>query len=312
MAGAAEPISTNIADASAAAAQEVVKTPSGPLEWSQAIGHGLHENWAWLVNKISAVILKIFPMTKASGAPFVPHEIGFMVVSVMIVMGLGAFFMYATRKLDLYPRRRIQSFVELLYESLYNFVVGIIGPDGKKYVPLVGTVFLYILFMNWIGLVPGFVAPTSNLNVTFTMGITVVLLVQIIAVYETGLKAYLLHLCGEPLWLAPLMFPIHVVGELAKPISLAFRLFGNVFGEDQVVINFTALGIGMWMSYYLPLPFQLPMLCLGTFTCFVQAMVFAMLTAIYIVLFIGDHHGHDDHGDHAHDSHHAEGKAAHH
>lgn len=272
--------------ASAAGAQEIATLPSGPLEWSQAIGHDLHHNWAWLVNLLTSVF-------------HIPHDRDFIFVSVLIVVALGGFFAVATRQLDIYPRRRIQTFVELLYVGLRDFVVGIAGPEGKKYLPLVGTVFLYILCMNWIGLIPGFMAPTSNLNITFTMGVTIVLLVQVIAIHEIGLKSYLLHLCGEPLWLAPLMMPIHVVGEIAKPISLAFRLFGNVFGEDQVIINFTALGIGMWMSYYLPIPFQLPMLCLATFTSFVQAMVFAMLTTIYIVLFIGGHHDQQ----HSHASH---------
>jgi len=212
------------------------------------------------------------------------------------------FFYQNSKNLKLIPQGRLQAALELLYEGLDGFIIGIIGAAGKIYVPFVGTIFIFILTMNWVGLIPGFMSPTSNLNVTVTMAVTTVLLVQLISIKELGLKDYLLHLCGEPLWLAPLMFPIHLVGELvAKPMSLAFRLFGNVFGEDQVIINLAALGLGIMLATWVPIPLQFPLLAFAVFTSFVQAFVFALLTAIYIVLFIGEHDAH--HGEHHGEAH---------
>jgi F-type H+-transporting ATPase subunit a len=247
------------------------------------LAHVLHERWSWVVQL------------------FIPerhHGYEWIYMSLAVVAGLAYLFHRATGQLSPYPKG-LQNFAEMLYEWLEQFVCGIIGPEqGKAYVPFIGTIFIFILTMNLIGLVPGLVSPTADLNCTFAMGLMVFFSVQIIAIANLGPKDWLLHLCGEPLWMAPLMFPIHVIGELAKPLSLACRLFGNIFGEDQVIINLTALSIVIFQHTYVPIPLQFPLLVFGMFTSLVQALVFSMLATIYISTFIsghGEHHAEHDH-----------------
>lgn len=248
-------------------------------EQSQDVLHSLHEQWSWVV-QIFTNRLHI-------------HGYEWLAVSWLLIVLIGLVCWRVTSKLTLYPTG-FQNVLEFVYEWLEQLVVGMIGPRGKTYVPLVGTVFLYILSMNVIGVIPGFVSPTSNVNCTAALAVLVTVSVHCIAVANLGFRNYFLHLCGEPLWLAPLMLPIHLFSEfLAKPLSLAVRLFGNIYGEDQVVVNLTALGIMIFQQCYIPIPLQFPLLAFGLFTSFVQALVFAMLTTVYIGLFLEGHGEHE-------------------
>jgi F-type H+-transporting ATPase subunit a len=108
-----------------------------------------------------------------------------------------------------------------------------------------------------------------------------------------------MHFVGDPWWLGPLNFPIHVVGEVAKLLSLTIRLFGNIFGEDVVIVILIFLA-GMFTKGLIP--FQAPMYLLAIFTSFVQAMVFSILTCVYIALMTTHEEGHG-HAEHGHDEH---------
>lgn len=123
--------------------------------------------------------------------------------------------------------------------------------------------------------------------------------VHIIAIKENGLIGYLKHFIGEPVGLGPFMFPLHLVGEVARAGSLAIRLFGNIFGEEMVIISLTTLGVGILAASKLPIPVQVPMLFFGLFGGFLQALVFSMLTSIYIVTFLS-HHDEEGHRAEAH------------
>jgi F-type H+-transporting ATPase subunit a len=195
------------------------------------------------------------------------------------------------RNMDRVPGRR-QAAMEWVVQQLDGFTAGIIGPESRRYLPLVGTLFIYILLMNLGGLLPFWVSPTANLNVTVALAISVFLFVQFEGIRVNGVRGYLRHFVGEPVWLAPLNFPLHIVGELARPVSLSVRLFGNIFGEDTVI----AVLIGLVAPLIIPfkfLPLQFPMLLLALFTSFVQALVFSILTCIYIA---GATVHEDDHG----------------
>lgn len=206
--------------------------------------------------------------------------------------------------------------VEAVFEPVYNGIVDILGPKyGPRYVPFLGTLFVYILAMNLFGVLPMMKSPTSNLNVTFALAITVFFYVQYTAVTELGFLGWLDHLAGSPRspieWaLVPLAFPIHLIGELAKPVSLSCRLFGNIFGEDMLLVGFAGLGITLMTTLGLGavpvgVPFQFVFLFLVLLTSTVQALVFTMLSTIYFLLMLPhDHdHGHD-HG-HEAEAHHA-------
>ncbi len=198
----------------------------------------------------------------------------------------------------------LANLVESLVEYLYDFVCGILGPRyGPKFVPFLGTLFLYIWFMNLFGIIPLMESPTSNLNVTFGLALTVVVFVQFTAIKELGFFGWIHHLAGSPRspieWmLVPLMLPIHVIGELAKPVSLSCRLFGNIFGEDMLLVGFASLGITMLSMFHAPfgVPIHFIFLFLALMTSTIQALVFTMLSTVYFLLMLP----HDDHG-HGHE-----------
>lgn len=232
----------------------------------------------------------------------VPH-------SVVVILLLTVLSILATRNLKKIPSG-IQNFMEWTVEGLENFTVAAIGEEGRKYTPLIGTFFLYIAFQNLIGLVPGFLAPTSSLSTTIALGLCAIIAVHFLAIREIGFKTWAAHFMGEPKWLAPLMIPLHIVGELARPLSLSLRLFGNIFGEETVLVILAGMSPILLQLAGVPLlalPVQLPMLIFGVFTSLLQALVFSMLLCIYITVTIGEHHAHEheehEHGDHVHDDH---------
>jgi len=200
-----------------------------------------------------------------------------------------------------------QNGAEMLVEKLYDFVGNILGPHhAKRYFPLLGSLFVYIFAMNLFGILPLMDSPTSNLNVTFALGLTVFVYVQYVGMRSLGFIGYFDHMLGNPRnvtgWvLAPLMFPIHVLGELAKPISLSCRLFGNIFGEDMLMVGFATLGVGMLKFSPVGIPLQAIFYPLALLTSTLQAFVFTVLTTIYILLMLPhDDHGHEGETQHAH------------
>lgn len=212
-------------------------------------------------------------------------------MSALVIVVLAAFSVLATRRLATIPSSRLQNLVELVVSSLNDFVVGIIGPKGEKYTPFVGTLFIYILAMNLLGLVPGFKAPTSGLSITIGLAIVVFVVYNVAGVREVGVGPYLKHLAGEPIWLAWLMLPIHIIGELARPLSLSVRLFGNIFGEETVLMILAGMTYVI-IPYVVAIPTQFPIMLFDVFIAFVQALVFSMLTAIYISVAITGHEEH--------------------
>jgi len=207
-----------------------------------------------------------------------------------------AFGKAATRKFAPIPPKvwGVQNFGEFVVESMVNFTRGIIGPGGEKYTPLIGTIFFYILIGNLWGMIPGFHSPTSNMSTTLALGLIVFIYVQYVGIRSNGFLGYLKHFAGPMPALSPLLFFVEVISELVKPFTLAMRLFGNIFGEDTVVVVLASLAVLMLKAPFLPL--QLPILLLGVLTSFVQALVFALLSCIYISL--QSHHDseHEGHG----------------
>ena len=210
---------------------------------------------------------------------------------------VAAFFLVivsflATRKKSIIPTP-LQNAVEFVVESLEQLVTGIIGPKGRAYVPFIGTLFLYILTQNFMGLVPGFKAPTSNLNTTVALAVCVFFYVQGIGIKQNGLWGYILHLMGSPRdivgWImVPLNFPLHILEEFIKPLSLSLRLFGNILGEDSLIAAFVGLGILALSFIHSPvgLPIQFPFLILSMLLGTIQALVFSLLSTIYISLML--------------------------
>jgi F-type H+-transporting ATPase subunit a len=226
-------------------------------------------------------------------AKVLPEEV---LISLITAVGLIVAVMLLTRRLDLRRPSKTQAALELVVSSLNNMVTGLIGPEGPRYLPMIATLFIYILVLNLSGLIPLWKSPTSNLHVTLALALSAFFYVQYQGIRANGLGGYLKHFVGEPAWLAPLNIPIHIIGELARPVSLCFRLFGNIFGEDVVIAILILIGT----MIAVPLPFHIFMLPLAAFTSFLQAMVFTMLTCIYIAGFVAHEHGHEHEHDHGH------------
>ena len=195
---------------------------------------------------------------------------------------------------------RFQNIVEMIVEGVSNFILSILGPEGRQFIPFLGSLFVYILAMNLNGVFPLGKSPTANINTTAALAICVFVYVQYIAFSRNGAKGYFKHLAGNPKsaiqWgLVVLMFPIHFIGELARPISLSLRLFGNVTGEDVLLFAFCALGVTTLAAFGSPvgIPFQVPFILLAFLTSFIQALVFTLLSTIYILLWLP----HDEHAE---------------
>ena len=192
-----------------------------------------------------------------------------------------------------------RNMAEIFVAGIDSMIGGVLAEKGRAYVPMFGTFFIFIFACNMMGLVPGFVPATSNFNVTFALGIASFLGFTAIGIRSQGLGPYLKHFAGPVWWLAPLLFPIELIGNLVRPVSLGMRLFGNMTGDHIVLEIFTDL-----TKVVIPVIFYF----LGAFVSFIQAFVFTLLSAVYVQLALG----HDDH-EHAHDDAHApaHGAAAH-
>ena len=265
-------------------------------------GEGEHEGPPHLPT-LTGVLHKAFPGVTVLSFLYAWEDLVYSLVAIFLLAGLVHL---AFSKPKLVPGRG-QALVEMVGEGMHNFMRDTFGANMVKFVPFCGTLFLYILVMNWMGLVPFMKAPTANLNTTFGMAIVVFFFAQFTAIRSQGLGGYLYHLAGEPKnalgWgVALLLFPIEVMGEFIKPLSLAARLFGNVFGEDLLIAVF--VGIGAVLMSWQPLPIGFPIhilfVALAIVMGAVQALVFALLAAVYLYMaqphHEEEHHGAEEHG----------------
>lgn len=230
------------------------------------------------------------------------------IFAFLMIIITSIFFISLSKNLSARTPSRTQMGVEMVLGGLYGLFVQIIGPTARRYTPFLGSLFLFILLNNLFGMIPGGHAATSAFNTTtFTLGLITFFIVQGIALKENGILGYLHHMAGSPKtgmdWgFSLLLFPLHLLGELIKPVSLALRLFGNIFGEDTLVATMVLLGAGVMFkltgSGLVPgLPLQFPFYFLGLLSSTIQALVFTLLATVYIALWLphGDHaeeHGH--------------------
>ncbi len=166
-----------------------------------------------------------------------------------------------------------QNFFEIVLGGFEDFMVDVMGEHGRPYFPLICTLFLYILLMNWMGMIPGMASPTANINTPLSMALSVFIVTHAVGIKHHG-SHYIKHFLGPVWWLAPLMLIIEIISHFSRILSLTFRLFGNILGEDLV----GAILILLAGAYFAPLP----MMLLGLFTSFVQAFIFSLLTMLYI------------------------------
>ncbi len=215
--------------------------------------------------------------------PGMPEHVTYTWFVMVILIGLSLALRF-TLKRNAAPMG-LQNFFEVVVDGLGNFIEEIMGPEGRRYFPLIGSLFLYILTCNILGLIPGFDSPTANLNTTLSLA-----LVAFFATHYIGLTkhkfAYIKHFMGPMPMLAPLMFPIEVISHFARVLSLSFRLFGNMIAKHKLLLVLALLA---------PFIAPVPILGLGVLVAFVQAGVFTLLTMLYLSGAMEEAHGSEHH-----------------
>jgi F-type H+-transporting ATPase subunit a len=199
----------------------------------------------------------------------VPHYVSYAFLASLILIGVS---LAIRGSLALVPKG-LQNFMEVLVDALLNLAEENIGHKwGKYFFPLIGTIGLYILVCNFMGLIPGFTAPTSNINTTASMAVPVFLATHVYGIRVHGIK-YIKHFLGPIVWLAPMMFIIEFIGHLVRPITLSVRLFGNMIAKHMILFALALLA---------PVIVPVAILGLGVLVSLIQAFVFVLLTALYL------------------------------
>jgi F-type H+-transporting ATPase subunit a len=225
----------------------------------------------------------------------------YMVFLIFAIALTAIFFLVASRKLTLVPKG-IGNIGEWGVEFVRNnIVLDVMGSEGVKYLPFIVTVFFAILFNNFIGLIPGFKAGTGTLGTTFAWGIMVFVIYNWIGVKKHGLGKYLKSFLpsGTPWWLVWLIYPLEVISHFLRPFTLGVRLYANMYAGHIVlgifgifvVMAAAALGPVTAIVGTLSLVMQIIMYAFEVFVAFIQAYVFAILTAVYIsgAIHAGEH-----------------------
>ena len=230
-----------------------------PLLPATALAAGGHEAFSW------------FQLLPA----YAPQYVLSAILIAVLLVAVSVFSFAGKKPADLVipeARLTVRNLFELILSFLVTLAEDIIGHKAKRYVPLLATCFIFILFMNLLGLIPGFAPPTDKMNITVGLAVVVFLSTHYYGVKEHGI-AYFKHFLGPVWWMAPIMLPIEIVSHLARPLSLSLRLFGNITGDHLVVAIFLGL-----------VPFVVPSIFygLGVFVSFMQAFIFTVLSMIYI------------------------------
>lgn len=224
-----------------------------------------------------------------------PHVIPpFMVMVLLIVAALTVLSLIVRSRLSVENPGTLQ----IIMEDAVGGVVGLLeewlGPKGRQYLPLIGTLGIFILFGNYMGLIPGLMAPTSSINVTLGCAITVWVYYHFQGFKEQGVVSYVKHFWappGAPWWIGFLYLPIEIISHSARVMSLSLRLFGNIFGEELVIIILFSI---------VPFVAPLPMMFLGLITGGLQAFIFVLLSIIYLQGAVAVEHDEVDGHGHAH------------
>ena len=212
------------------------------------------------------------------------HDHEFLIGAHVVLVGVIvlAIAKMATSSMQLVPSG-LQNVMEAYLEGVISMGRDLIGEElARKYLPLVATIGLIVLIGNLIGIVPGFESPTSNVNMTLVLALVVFIYYNYEGIRVNGFIKYFGHFMGPMKILAPLMFPIEIVSHISRIVSLSFRLFGNIKGDDMFLM--VILMLAPWVAPMIPFG-------LLTFMAFLQAFIFMMLTYVYLAsaVQISDH-----------------------
>jgi len=236
------------------------------------------------------------PLFQIAGHPIYFTNQSLLMVIVVIVASL---FLTLTVKPGRLVPTRGQSMAEASYEFVANMIHSATGEDGLKFFPFVFSLFIFVLFSNFLGMIPGSFTVTSQIAVTFALACLVVLMVIVVGFMKHGIGFLKLFVPHAPWYLLILLIPIEVISFLTRPISLAVRLFANMLAGHTMLAVFAgfvvALGAagGIFTGLAIaPMLLIVAIMLLELLVAFLQAYVFAILTCIYLneALHLHDHH----------------------
>lgn len=222
------------------------------------------------------------------------HDISFTNSSLLMVIALiavTAFMVFAMRSRSLVPSR-LQSLAEITYEYVAGMVKESLGEEGMKYFPWIFSIFIFILFLNFVSLLPGSFAVTSHIIITFALAAMVWITATIIGFWKHGagyLRLFVPH--GVPLWLLVVIVPIELISYFIRPISHSVRLFANMMAGHTMLEVFAGFAVMLpWWGKIAPAGFMVAFTGLEVLVAFLQALIFTVLTCIYLNDAINMHH----------------------
>ncbi|MBY0561177.1 F0F1 ATP synthase subunit A [Hyphomicrobium sp.] len=235
-----------------------------------------------------------FEIRKLWDLNFLGHDISFTNSSLMMVVALvliSGFMIYAMNARSLVPSR-IQSMAEIVYEYVAGMVKENLGEEGMKFFPWVFTIFIFILVLNVIGLIPGNFTVTSHIIVTFALAAMVWLIATFIGFWKHGFGYLKLFVpSGVPFWLMPVIVPIELISYFIRPISHSVRLFANMMAGHTMLKVFAGFAVMLpWWGKIAPAGFMVAFTGLELLVAFLQALIFTVLTCIYLNDAVNMHH----------------------
>jgi len=238
--------------------------------------------------------LSMLKFLQGDGAEYLPFAHSMLAVVIILVAAwLARISILSAPKgrEGLVPEANLKprNFFELYTEAILNMCRGVLGHQAEAYFPLIAGLFLYIFVSNMLGVFPGFLPPTDQLNTNIPMAIVVFILYNVVGIMKHGLVGYFKHFMGPVLWLAPLMVVVEIISHLSRPLSLSVRLYGNIMGDHKVLEIFMDTlpnQLSQLLGFGIPVIF----LALGIFVSFIQALVFSLLSVSYIGLATADDH----------------------
>src|SRR5216683_4840726 len=197
----------------------------------------------------------------------------FITMQLLVAAIIIVVFAYLRPRLSIDRPGKTQHTFEVIYTFLHGEANDNIGHEGPRFLPFLGTLFIFILFCNLIGVIPGFESPTMNPSVPAGCAVLVFVYYNFMGFKQQGVFKYLAHFAGPMPLLAPLMIPIEIISHMARPLSLTIRLFANMYAGEQVTMVFLGL------TYFL-----MPAIFMGlhVFVSFLQAYIFVLLTMMYL------------------------------
>lgn len=225
-----------------------------------------NDNLAGVGNSILSLVHAHAENPARPWANFITMEI--LVTAIILVL-----FAALRPRLSMDRPGKLQHLFEVIYTFLHGEAHDNIGHEGPRFLPFIGTLFIFILFCNLIGIIPGFESPTMNPSVPAGCALLVFLYYNFMGFKQQGIAKYLAHFAGPMPILAPLMIPIELISHMARPLSLTIRLFANMLAGEKVTVVFLGLT-------YLVAPAVF--MGLHVFVSFLQAYIFVLLTMMYL------------------------------